>query len=52
MWDVRIKSMCVPTLTDVRGDGYLVVCLDQLLVVLLTLSLSTECIQEHKSELI
>lgn len=50
MWDSRIKSMCVPSLTDVGGNGSLIVCLDRLLAVLLTLSLSAECIQVHKSD--
>lgn len=52
MWDTRIKSMRVPNLMGVGKSCSLCVCLNQLLVVLLMLILSTECIQVHKSELI
>lgn len=51
MWDTRIKS-CVPNLTGVGNSGSLGACLNQLLLVILMLILSTECIQVHKSELI
>lgn len=38
------SKMYVPSLTDVGGNGALTVCLNRLLAVRLTLSLSTECI--------
>lgn len=52
MWDTRIKSMCVPSLTSVGKSGFLGVCLNQLLVIILMLVLTTEYIQVLKSELI
>lgn len=44
--------MCIPNLTGVGKSGSLGVCLNQLLVVIIMLILSTECIQVRESELI
>lgn len=52
MQDTRVKSVCIPNLTGVGKSGSLGVCLNQLLVVIIMLILSTECIQVRESELI